>query len=250
MNQHRLNIWICTAIGFLLLISCQPEKGGTSEVRIINLLMNREKVKIALEGKADVRITLSQGDTSGYATLPKGELRVTVSDTSGQEIMKRNLGIGKGGRFTFLLRGIVPETNTSDRLTTKTRLMRIFEGATAWTSNSGMPVLSVLLDQYEGSEKKGKVRFVHGCPGISSLDVFIYRNDKPGKTATISYPHVSQESVLPPGRYPAEVRLKGSDTVIGRDTLDIRKGSLTTGFIIGIPSSYPSSVDLLTLHSK
>ncbi len=234
-----------------LLGGCSKHKNSPSEVRFANFLLPAGRAKVVMDGATHREFSLAYGSATGYNDFAEGKYEVKFFSEDGRLVISKELGIGTGSKYTIAASGIIPENTSTPVKTTKTRLLEIFEGATAHPGNANMAMGNVFFDRFEGSSDEAKLKAVHLAPALADIDLYIKKKEKLKKLTTVTYPAPSSRDYsLKPGTYDMELRLKSSEVVLYSGRVTVKSGELTTLLIYGKKAVYPYTLQVMQLQSQ
>lgn len=253
MKTKYLNISFILVLGIAFLAGGCTQKDGSRETRLrfANFLLPVDQARVVMDGPSHQEFSLDYGEVTGYKKFSEGRYELKVFTPDKRLIIQKELGIGTGSAYTICTSGMIPENANAPVKTTRTRLLEIFEGATAYPANAGMPMANIFLDRFEGSSNKARIKAIQLAPGLSGIDVYIQMNGEFSKLTTISYPEPSSRNYsLDPGTYVVQLRPESSEVILYTGRIKVNAGELNTLIVYGKKSSYPYSLQMMQLHSK
>lgn len=253
MKTNYLNRYIIIVLGFAILAGgcTKNDDNRESRLRFANFLLPSDRARVVMDGPSHQEFPLDYGKSTGYKKFSEGKYNLKVFTPDNRLIIQKELGIGTGSEYTICASGIIPENASAPVRTTKTRLLEIFEGATAHPANAGMPMANIFLDRFEGSSQKAKLKAIHLVPALSGLDIYIKNKGEFSKLTTITYPEPSTRNYsLEPGTYTMQLRPESSEAILYAGRINVNAGELTTLVIYSKKSDFPYALQVLQLQSK
>lgn len=248
------NIFLASLVIFAL-FSCSKKSGNSSEIRLGQFLLTGKTLHFTFTGSGKtLEKDLDYETLTDYFEIPSGKYTVEISSDN-NSILKKDLGMGPNGKYTLFVHGILPSSPQLNQETFSYKMHKITQGEEADSENGGMPLLTVLNDDFECAENEAKIRWVHLAAGTTRLTATCFSPKDTVQLPSLSYPQISKSIAISPGPNRISWKLKGSRIETISTEINSEKEHLYTIFVIGNLNSYLDRMTAVTgiteqKHSK
>lgn len=229
------------------LTACTGSEKKKSQLRIGQFMINSKNVEVIIKKKGSEKISknLPYKDITNYQEIESGTYKIEVFN-AGKIILNKEIGIGSDGTYTLIIYGIPIKSQEVDQQSTKTKLLEIVQGSEVKSTNAYLPQLSILNDEFECGKNEAKIRWIHLSPGVDKLSAKSHdiENGKTTNLSSLSYPKISKNIVLKPGRKKLTWSLKGKKIDVATKDMNISSSILYTAFVLGEKDSYINNLEI------
>ncbi len=230
MGRRKLIFLMALMVVFA---TCTPKEERPARFRVGQFLYSTDEATVALyeNDQEKFSLKLKYGTLSDYRIIPANTYFVKVW-ADGRLLLEKKIGLGRNGRYTFLLTGIPEKNQSVNKESVLTRLKAIAQGSEALTANDFLPQLIVQNDFFVKEKGKGSIRVSQLTPGAIPLSLRLRQNGTQKEIGSHGYPESSDTKAENPGPYEVQLHLEGSPQSTSMGPLHIKEGILYSLYLI------------------